>query len=93
MTNNNHDNVSLLSIRIPVIHDDEDYDHCMDSAYQIVEPDLYEIHYSYESGPHDDLENYYACMDYFEILHQARLQLQTELIDDISPIPVINDYD
>lgn len=101
MTNTIHDDVSALRIRIPVIRDEEEEDHTV-TPYQ---EEYASQDYEYEYDPFDDLDNHYACLEYFELLRQARRQLQTDPetghtdfyevgpFDIFSPIPVINDYD
>lgn len=83
MTNTIHDDISVLRIRIPVIQDEEEEDHTV-TPYQDYDSD-YE--YEYEYDPFDDLDNHYACLEYFELLRQARRQLQTdtEIFDIFSP--------
>jgi hypothetical protein len=83
------DNVSVLRIRIPIIPQEEEEED--DYFYE------YEQEYEQEYDPFDDLENHYACLDYFEALRRARQQIQPDPfyehdMDDISPIYGL-DYD
>ncbi len=90
-----HDDVSVLRIRIPVVRDEEEEEHTV-TPYQ---EEYYSQEYDGEYDPFDDLDNHYACLDYFELLRKARLQLMTDPqtdtdpFDIFSPITVINDYD
>jgi hypothetical protein len=76
---NTTDNVSALRIRIPIIPQEEE------------EEDDYFYEYEQEYDPFDDLENHYACLEYFEALRLARQQIHPDPfyehdMDVISPI-------
>lgn len=76
---NTMDNVSALRIRIPIIPQEEE------------EEDDYFYEYEQEYDPFDDLENHYACLEYFEALRLARQQIHPDPfyehdMDVISPI-------
>ncbi len=60
------DNVSALRIRIPIIPQEEE------------EEDDYFYEYEQEYDPFDDLENHYACLEYFEALRLARQQIHPD---------------
>lgn len=76
------DNVSALRIRIPQEEEEE-------------EEDDYFYEYEQEYDPFDDLENHYACLEYFEALRLARQQIHPDPfyehdMDVISPISFVD---
>jgi len=79
------DNVSALRIRIPHYQEDEEYDY------------EYEQYCEEQYNPYGDLENYYACMEYFELLRRSRNQLNTDFWAEdfntpVSPIPFMDEW-
>ena len=92
MTNTISDNVTALRIRIPVIpHEEEDQEELCTDEYE------YEQYREEEYNPYADLENYYACLEYYELLRQARNQTDADFwgedsITPVSPIPFMDEW-